>query len=179
MMALEAPRLRKEERFELDEAISLVRPNEMLTTGRILDLSLNGVGLTCDRAHAVVRVGELVRVFIAEVGFISGTVARHAEPFVAVEFDLPPSLERDLLIRKLFTVALPQIGIGATSWWEIWETLRSVWKMRSAMLEGIAATTTKPAGLSSEKLPAQSLVISPRRNAASLTEIANKRQMAA
>src|SRR5207247_1030483 len=109
------------------------------------------------------------------VGFISGTVARHAEPFVAVQFNLPPSMERDLLIRKLFTVALPQIGIGVTSWWEIWETLRSIWKMRSGMLESVAATAAKPAGISTEKLPAQSLVILPRPDAASLAEIANER----
>ena len=104
MMSLQAPVRRGEERFSLDEPISIFAASGALSTGRIKNISLSGAAVIADLDRALVsKVGENVRVFIAEVGFVAATVVRHRGQFLAVRFNLPPCIERDLLIRKLFT----------------------------------------------------------------------------
>ena len=53
--------------------------------------------------------------FIVEVGFVAATVVRQAGRLLAVQFDLPPCVERDLLIRKLFTAGLDATTVNASA----------------------------------------------------------------
>ena len=103
MMSLQAPMRRGEERFELDEPIWVFGPGRPITRAQLRDISLSGVGIEQDASTAPYDVGDAVSVYVAEVGFIAGNVVRQGEQKLAVQFDLPPSVERDLLIRKLLT----------------------------------------------------------------------------
>jgi cellulose synthase (UDP-forming) len=68
---------------------------------------LSGVAIIVDEDRPLVtEVGQYVRVFVKEVGFVPGRIVRQSNSFIAVEFDLAQSLERDLLIGKLFTLGL-------------------------------------------------------------------------
>jgi len=107
MMSLQAPARRAEERFVLDEPVGIFGADGTLSTGQIRDISLSGAAIAVDEDRPLVtQVGQYVRVFVKEVGFIPGRVVRQSNRFVAVQFDLAQSLERDLLIGKLFTVGL-------------------------------------------------------------------------
>jgi cellulose synthase (UDP-forming) len=110
----------------------------------------------------VSKVGDQVRVFIIEVGFVAATVVRQAGRLLAVQFDLPPCVERDLLIRKLFTAGLDATTVNASAFSSTGALLMSVWskRRRDASVEPKAA----PA-MTSEKLPVSSLLPDPRRNA--------------
>ena len=66
----------------------------------------------------VSQVGQYVRVFVKEVGFVPGRTVRQSNRLIAVQFDLAQSLERDLLISKLFTVGLntaTDVGTGPSA----------------------------------------------------------------
>ena len=77
MMSLQAPLRRAEERFQLEEPIWLFGTAGTLFTGRTKDISLSGVGIIADADRALTaRVGERIRLYIAEVGFVAGTVVR-------------------------------------------------------------------------------------------------------
>ncbi len=105
--ALQAPVRRGEERFSLNQPIWMFAASGALSTGRIKDISLSGVAIAVDEDRALTsKIGEHVRVFIAEVEFVAATVVRRTGRLLAVQFDLPPCVERDLLIRKLFTTEL-------------------------------------------------------------------------
>src|SRR5262249_40352331 len=135
MMSLQAPARRGEERFKLDEPVWIFAANGALSTGRIIDISLSGVAILADENRALAtKAGDKARVFVAEVGFLAATVVRQRDRFLAVNFNLPPCLERDLLVRKLFTSGLDATTINA-----------SVLSTTGAMLKSIWATgTTKP-----------------------------------
>jgi cellulose synthase (UDP-forming) len=81
MMSLHSPMRRGEERFDLDEPVSIVGPSGVLSTGRINNISLSGVGLDGDTARApAARAGDHVRVHITEVGFVAGSAASGTFP---------------------------------------------------------------------------------------------------
>jgi len=157
MMSLQAPVRRDEERFTLDEPISIFAANGALSTGRIKDVSLSGAAIVADEDRALAtKLGEPVRVFIAEVGFVAATVVRQAGRLLAVRFNLPPCVERDLLIRKLFTAGLDATAVNASAWSSTGAMLASIWST------GTTRPKAEPSGPPvepSEKLPAESLVI--------------------
>jgi cellulose synthase (UDP-forming) len=179
MMSLQAPVRRAEERFQLDEPIWIFSAAGALSTGRTKDLSLSGIGIVADANRAMTaKVGERVRVYLAEVGFVAGTVVRLTGHFLSVHFDLPPSVERDLLIRKLFTGGLEAATVKASALSATGAMLRSIWSNRTASAapepEVMVAT---PAPV---KLPARSLVIAPRPDRVRLAElVAERRKLAA
>jgi cellulose synthase (UDP-forming) len=177
MMSLQAPALRGEERFEIDEPVSLFAASGALSTGRIRDISLSGVAVVADRTRALAtRVGETARIFIAEVGFITARVVRQRETFVALHFELPPSLERDLLIRKLFTAGRDGITENASALSTTGALLMRIWSLGGARQEvEPPEVLEQPAG----KLPAESLVILPRVQPERLADIAAERSLAA
>ena len=130
MMSLQAPVRRGEERFKLDEPIWIFAASGALSTGRIKDISLSGVAIVADENRAIVsKVGESAHVFIAEVGFVAVTVIRQAGRILAVHFNLPPCLERDLLIRKLFTAGLDATTVNASALSSTWAILMSIWSV--------------------------------------------------
>ena len=177
MMALQAPARRGEERFSLDEPIWIFAASGALSTGRIKDISLSGVAIVADKGRALgSKVGENVRVFIAEVGSVAATIVRQDGRLLAFHFDLPPSVERDLLIRKLFTAGLDATTVNASAFSSIGAMLMSIWSAgrRRAKLEPPAAPI-----LPSDTLPAQSLVILARPAPQPLADLAAERSIAA
>jgi cellulose synthase (UDP-forming) len=162
MMSLHAPRRRGEERFDLDEESRIIGPSATVSSGRIKDLSLSGVRLELDQDGSInALVKDSVSIFIADVGFVSGTVVRRTGNSLAVQFDLPQSVERDLLIRKMFTAGRDATNVDASAWSATGAMIKSIWAMRTEMLERstLESDPVTPAPL--EKLPARSLVIEP------------------
>ena len=177
MMSLQAPVRRGEERFSLDEPIWIFAANGTLSTGRTKNLSLSGTALIVDQDRTLAsKVGDNVRVFIVEVGFVAATLVRQAGRLVAVQFDLPPCVERDLLIRKLFTAGLDATTVNASAFSSLGAMLMSIWSTRRR--DASAEPPAAPA-ITSEKLPAQSLVILARPAPQRLADLAAKRSKAA
>ena len=176
MLSLQAPFRRAEERFELDEPIWIADHSGMLSTGRIKDVSLSGAGVVADRPIDA-KSGERLRVFIAEVGFIAATVVRPKGKFFGIHFELPPSIERDLLIRKLFTASRDTTNVNASAWSVTGAMLWSIWEAR-AELPAIAGEPNLSTlfATAAERLPSQSLVIPPQPQTALLSDLVEARR---
>jgi cellulose synthase (UDP-forming) len=177
MMALQAPVRRGEERFNLNQPIWIFAPSGALSIGRTKNISLSGAAIVADEDRALAcKAGDSVRVFVTEVGFIAATVVRQTSRFLAVHFDLPPSLERDLLIRKLFTAGLNATTVNASAFSSTGALLMSIWAT------GRRSGSAKPPSAAEpiqEKLPAESVVIDPRPAPQHLADIAAQRSVAA
>jgi len=52
---------------------------------------------------------------------------RQADRFLGVRFSLPPSVERALLIRKLFTAGLDTTHVETSGWRATHDMLKSIW----------------------------------------------------
>jgi cellulose synthase (UDP-forming) len=170
MLSLQAPVQRSEERFALDEAIGIFGAGGNVSTGFIRDISLSGVAIAVDAdADIVTQVGEFARVFIKEVGFVPGRVVRQRDRFVALQFDLPLSVERDLLISKLFTLGLNTTADVTASSAATLAILGSILKVRSPYVRA----DTRQAGPAAppEKLAAESLVVEPTAQKRRLAEL--------
>jgi cellulose synthase (UDP-forming) len=179
MMSLQAPVRRGEERFKLDEPIWIFAANGALSTGRIKDISLTGVAIVADENLALATIsGETARVFIAEVGFVPVTVIRQTERFLAAHFDLPPCVERDLLIRKLFTAGLDATTVTASALSSTGAMLMSIWSA-GGRRSAVESTPAVEPVLALEKLPAQSLVVLARVQPERLAVLAADRSIAA
>ncbi len=179
MMSLQAPVRRGEERFELDEPIWIFAANGALSTGRIRDISLSGAAIIADHNRALAtQAGEKARVFITEVGFVAATVVRQAGQFLAVHFDLPPCLERDLLVRRLFTAGLDATTVHASALSSTAAMLMSIWATGTTRSNVEVPAPASPLA-AVEKLPAQSLVVPSRPQPKRLGSIAAERKIAA
>jgi cellulose synthase (UDP-forming) len=183
MMTLEAPTQRDEERFELDEPISIFSSAGALSTGRVRDMSLSGVAIMADPERALVaQSGEQLRLFISEVGFVPGRVVRQTGRFLAVEFDLAESMEHDLLIRKLFTSGLDTTSVSVSAWSATIAMLRSIWSTRAELPAEVLANAADikailvKAVTATERLPPASLVVSPRPPAMKMTDLVRRRR---
>lgn len=173
MMSLQAPMQRAEERFALDELVWVLDAADSQIAGRSKDLSMSGIGIFVKKGRDLPPVGTRVKVFISEVGFVAGFVVRHAEDFMSVQFDLPSSIERDLLIRKLFTSGREAVAVSATAWSATGALLSAVWSHRSARP---TAPPAEPPRVQEAKLPAESLVVMPRQEAGRLAAIGAQRR---
>jgi cellulose synthase (UDP-forming) len=170
MMSLHAPRRRSEERFDFDEETRIIGPSGAVSIGRIRDLSLSGARLELDQDNSMdARVKESVRILIADVGFVSGTLVRQREKSLAVQFNLPQSVERDLLIRKMFTAGRDATKVDASGWSATGAMIKSIWALRTEMLERPTGEsdpiTPTPVG----KLPPRSFVVKPCSSPAHLS----------
>jgi PilZ domain len=176
MISLQAPVHRAEERFQFTEPIWIFSAAGTLATGRTQDMSLSGAGMVVDSEGALkVKAGERVRLYITEVGFVAGTVARLTDRFLGVRFDLPPSAERDLLIRKLFTGGLEAATVKATAWSTTRALLKSIWASRMALPAPTPIPAANVAPLPPVKLPARSFVMAPQPARARLAELSAER----
>jgi cellulose synthase (UDP-forming) len=175
MLSLQAPIRRAEERFELDEPVSIIGSAGTLSTGRIKDISLSGAGIVTDRL--IGKLGERLWVFITEVGFIAGTVVRPTDNFLGIHFDLPPSIERDLLIRKLFTAGRDTTNVSASALSVTGAMLKSIWEARadSPAIVGEPNSNTLPV-TGAEKLAPRSLVIPPQLQKVRLSDLVEARR---
>jgi cellulose synthase/poly-beta-1,6-N-acetylglucosamine synthase-like glycosyltransferase len=180
MLCLHARVRRAEERFNVDEDIWIFDRAGALLMGRTRDLSLSGVGVIADSARARnPRVGDDVRVFVAEVGFVEATVARQSGEFLGIEFKLARSLERDLLVRKLFTAGMDMTIAAPSARSVTLALLRSVWATRTGLERAAAEAAPQVApDASPERLPRESLRIEPRPTSR-LAELARDRAKAA
>jgi cellulose synthase (UDP-forming) len=177
MMSLQAPAHRDEERFSFDEPISIFSASGAMSTGRIKDISLSGAAIIADdNLKLTSDPDQHLRLFVTEVGFVTARVIRHNNSFLAVQFDLPPSVERDLLIRKLFTAGLDATTVDASALSSTGAMLMSIW---SAATTRHKAETAAAPSLPVEKLPAESLVIVSRQQPQQLARLAAERDIAA
>lgn len=178
MMSLQAPARRTEERFVLDEPIGLFGADGALATGQIRDISLSGVAIMIDADRPLVtQVGQYIRVFIKEVGFVPGCVVRQAGRFLALRLDLPQSIERELLISKLFTLGLNTADDASAVTGATITILRSI---VAARLDDAQIHDQEAAQAPVEKLAAESLVVRPSAPARRLADIrAERRSFAA
>jgi cellulose synthase (UDP-forming) len=178
MLSLQAPMRRGQERLDIEEPAWVVNPSGLISAGHTKNISLSGAGLEGDDDSVrPIRVGDQVRVYLVEVGFVAGTVVRQADRFLGVGFSLPPSVERDLLIRKLFTAGLDTTHVETSGWRATRDLLKSIWVTRTDMLVEPAETTPGMAvATPAEKLPAQSLVIVPRPQGRPLAELVEERR---
>jgi cellulose synthase/poly-beta-1,6-N-acetylglucosamine synthase-like glycosyltransferase len=174
MTSLQGPVRRGEERFELDLPIWILTRGRPITRAQISDISLSGVSVEQDEGAAPYEVGDVISVFLTEVGFIAGSVVRQDGPMLAVKFDLPPSLERDLLIRKLLTAGHDTKNVNTSSLSASRAMIKSIWSMRTDMQS--ANTPVASSATPADKLPAQSLTIQPRPQALSLSELSESRR---
>jgi len=119
-----------------------------------------------------VATGAPMRLFIKGVGFVPGIVARGSGSFLGIRFDLPASVERDLLIRKIFTSGLDTTAVNVSTWSATLGMIRRIWSVPTT-------TSAKPVAAgpaaSVAKLPAASVVILPRQRDHSLTDLAEER----
>jgi len=173
MTSLQARMGRSEERFEVDEPVVIHTVAGELLSGRISNISLSGAGVLLDSGLECPRNGEPLRVHIMQVGWIEATSVQQRDHFVGLQFRLPQSLERDLLIRKLFTVGrLKETSVVA---WSVNRTmLKSIWSM-AAPLPRIE--TSGAASSSAERLPAENLVIRPQPRIGDLAHLAGVRNL--
>ena len=179
MMSLQAPVRRGEERFELDEPVWIFAANGALSTGRIRDISLSGAAIIADDNRALAtEAGENARVFITEVGFVAATVVRQAGQFLAVHFELPSGVERDLLVRQLFTAGLDATTVHASALSSTAAMLMSIWATGTTRSSAEVPAPALPLA-AVEKLPARSLVVPSRPQPKRLGSIAAERKIAA
>jgi cellulose synthase (UDP-forming) len=180
MVALQAPMRRGEERIEIREPIWVVSPTGMIGEFESVDLSLSGTGVrTGANSPLRIEAGDAVRVFVKEVGFVAGCVVRRSQEAVAVQFELPPSLERDLLIRKLFTAGLDTVEVEASAWSSTRALFTSILTTRTDLASEASAAAPAPVEKPVVKLPARSLVIEPKFQDRRLAEVAGSRRKAA
>jgi cellulose synthase (UDP-forming) len=175
MTALQAPTRRGEERFAIEEPICVFDGSSTPLSGRTKDVSLAGAGILIDPEDmALAPIGTPIRIFLNEVGFIQATVAQRRDRFLGIRFELPKSVERDLLIRRLFTsglLATPGDFSGRSATLAM---LGSIWSMGTRLPRTVPPSSSEAHHLS-EKLPSMSLMIGPRRQATDLDALAKRR----
>jgi cellulose synthase (UDP-forming) len=180
MMTLQAPARRDEERFEFDEPISIFSAAGALSTGSVRDMSLSGVAILADAERALVtQGGDRVRLFISQVGFVPGRVVRQTDRFLAIEFELLDSVERDLLIRKLFTSGFDTSSVNVSAWSATIAMLRAIWTIK-AELPPQVFEPSEPAqereNLQPESLVLETLVLPPPAQAGKINDLVERRR---
>lgn len=162
MLSLQGEVRRAEERFEVTDPVWVLDgTGTALRAGRLTDLSLSGAGVATDTSFAG-TANTPVRLFVPEVGILSGRVVRRVPGMMGVAFDSVAGVERDLLIRKLFTAKRPEVTVPVSAWTVTCAMVTSIWSTPSAARpEADSAQDDQPA-VPEKKLPAQSLVVLPR-----------------
>jgi cellulose synthase (UDP-forming) len=91
---------------------------------------------------------------------------------VGIEFELSPSVERDLLIRKLFTSGLDTTNVTTSVLTVTIGMLKRIWVVNSVSRPMITASKPAP---KEEKLPAQTSVLLPLPSPTKLSALASER----
>jgi cellulose synthase (UDP-forming) len=178
MLALQAREQRGEERFTSDEPVWIIGPGGTRTQMRLKDISLSGAGLLPVPGGSIdTKGGEAVQMFIPEVGYIPGRIARHSGQLVGIHFELGPSLERDLLIRKLFTSGLVATTVSTSAWSTTAALLESIWLTPTAVQSADGHEEVTPQ--SPPQLPAETLVVPPHAQQSHWAALAKQRRAVA
>jgi cellulose synthase (UDP-forming) len=173
LLALQAPVRRTEERFALNEQVQIIGASGALSNATIGSISLSGASMVVDRSINA-KVGERIRLFIAEVGSVAAIVTRGYEKQLGVQFDLPASTERDLLICKLFTAGRDTGSDDVSAWSATAAVLKSIWKTRAEL--PLSATPAISATIEAERLPARNLVVPPQPQLIRLSDLSKARR---
>jgi len=179
MLSLQGRVKRGEERFACDEPVWIIGPGSARTLGRLNDISLSGGGIYANACFSG-QEGKPLQVFISEVGHIPCRLVWQHGQLLEIKFELGPCVERDLLIRKLFTSGLVATTVNASAWSATAAVLESILLAPSAISavnsegESIAARATAP-----RRLPAESLVILPNAEQPPWINLASQRRAVA
>ena len=158
MLCLQASVRRGEERFTISETMLVLRADGRSFSAPIIDLSVSGAGLTLPEGDTLDE-GESVSLAITEVGLVRARVARRNGSSAGVVFHLPESIERDLLIRKIFTNGLNTVSVDASTWSVVFGLLKRIFTL-DASVTG-RARAAEPASAPEERLPRMSLLLPP------------------
>jgi len=173
LLCLQMPVRRQEERFDVAEPIILRRPETgALATLISVDMSLSGAGLQApEDGEEPWTPGDRIQAYVSSVGWIPARVARSAPGLVGIEFEHEGLIERDLLIRKLFTGGQNTAADNTSTWRVTLGLLKRIWtadmRVRAAPPAVAPAETPTPPP---EKLPARTLVLAPSDRAAVLAD---------
>ncbi len=172
MLCLQASVRRGEERFAASETMLVLREGGPTFDAPVIDLSISGAGLSVPEGSSL-AVGETVSLVIRNVGVVRGKVARRQGQMAGVVFHLPESIERDLLIRKIFTSSLDTIEVAASTWSVVFGLLKRIFTLDAS----VAARPAAPelAVVTEEKLAPATFVLPPTHRAFDLEEAANGR----
>lgn len=172
LLCLQVAVRRGEERFDLQEPV-IVRNtrNGAMATLVSADMSLSGAGLT-RHAEASVdgwQIGDPLSLYVSSVGWMPARLARLSATLVGVHFDHDGLVERDLLIRKLFTSGQNTAADSATTLTVTLGLLKRIWTANMRLPEFEPAPEpvvldTRPA------MPAATLVVLPTERAHALEE---------
>jgi cellulose synthase (UDP-forming) len=182
MTVLHSPARRSEERFEFEEPISIFSASGALSTGRVRDMSLSGVAIAADQERALVtQDGDRVRLFINEVGFVSGTIVRQTGRLLAVKFELAESVERGLLLRKLFTSGFDTTGVSVSTWSATIAMFKSIWSARAELPDQVfgspnIATDEVAAGTPSGNVALESFIVPPQPQIQKIADLVQSRR---
>ena len=175
MMSLQAPVRRNEERFAIEEPVWIVNAGGPALLGRTRDMSLAGVGLAADPATTSrVVLLKKVRIFISQVGFLDGVVARHSDQLVGIQFVLPDSLERDLLISKLFTKGRNTADVHISAGAALMAMLATIVTHRYRKVSPSQPLAEQP--VAGPPLPATTYVLPPKVRTVNLSAVAHERE---
>lgn len=160
MLSLQGSVRRSEERFACADPVWVIHSGQEGTLGKMIDISLSGASLAVENSGPSMGSAK-IKLFIPEVGLLSARIVRKSSESIAIAFDQLTGMERDLLIRKIFTSRLPEATTVVASAWSVTgEILKSIWITPSAARVG--RNVPSAPSLSIEKLPALSLVVPPR-----------------
>ena len=167
LLCLQMPVRRLEERFALSETI-LLRHRESGTTRPLvsIDMSLSGVGLNPGGDDpALYTVGDSIEIYVSSVGWIPGQIARKTAGVLGLAYDPQPSIERDLLIRKLFTGNQNTVADYASTWSVAVGMLKRIWTADMVVRAGAAINPPPLRPEVTEAMSRQTRVILPRDGA--------------
>ncbi|MCW5751463.1 MAG: glycosyltransferase [Alphaproteobacteria bacterium] len=177
MLCLQARVRRGEERFEISEPVWLLCGDGARLPARLSNLSLSGAAVRLPDGAPRLPSGAALQLILPAVGPLRASVARHFADHLGLRFELPPSPERDLLIRKIFTsgVNTPEANVSGLA-----VTLGLLGRIftlqdsgRSDMSASGADTTVtrQPA----QRLPAETALMPPDPPGPKLAELARSR----
>ena len=157
MLCFGMPALRAEERFAIDEAVTVeVAGTNIVHAARSIDISMSGIAVA---AVGLVR-GETVRIRIRGVGVIDGIVARAGAAMAGIAFSGADCPARDRLIVRLFTAGLDSTALRPPMWQATRAMLSRIWKAEMALVAAPSATPT-PSPAVETRLDKVSMVIPP------------------
>lgn len=162
MLCLQANVRRGEERLSISETMLVLKEDGRSFSAPIIDVSVSGAGLTIPPDAALAN-GEAVSVAIRDVGLVRGIAVRRRQEMAGVEFVLPESVERDLLIRKIFTSGLETACVDASTWSVLFSVLKRIFTVDSSLFALPASPTLE--AVREERLPAVTSVLPPTHRA--------------
>lgn len=160
LICLQIPVRRQEERFGLEEPVILRSANNAAPATFISeDMSLSGAGLRADGDERW-AANAPVEAFVSGVGWIPGRIARASPDLLGVEFHHEDKVERDLLIRKLFTMGRDTVTESNGGWRTTAALIKRIWTADMRLPKAAAFIEPAPSG-PAELLEARTLVLPP------------------